>query len=495
MKNKIRVRFAPSPTGLLHVGNARTALFNYLFSQQREGSFILRLEDTDQQRSSKEAEQAIMNDLRWLGIKWDEGPDRRGLYGPYRQSERSNIYAQYAQDLLEKGLVYRCYCLPAELEEKRTSYLARGLAPRYDGRCRNLTPQEENELIRAGRSPSLRFQVHARNVEFRDLIKGKVSFAGVDIGDFIIMRSDGLAAYNFAAVIDDTLMQVTHVIRGEDHLANTARQLLLYQALEFSPPLFAHLPLIFGPDRTPLSKRHGATAVAHFREEGYLPEALLNYLALLGWSAEDGQEIFELKELMAKFSLERVAKSPAVFNHSKLKWINRQHLKKVGGSKRVAMVQPFLEKKGIKVEAHDETIWAKLVDLYWGEVDTLAQLAEEIAFGGEDTRPREAEAETLWQEKGSLRILATLRTEVERVESIDQAAYRQIILNLNQILGLSGRGLLLPIRAALTGKVKGPELEKIFLALGKEKILNKIDLVLKTKRAERSEEGWPTKSY
>ncbi len=455
----------------------------------------MRLEDTDQQRSSKEAEQAIMNDLRWLGIEWDEGPDRPGLYGPYRQSERGKIYAQYAQDLLEKGLVYRCYCLPEELEEKRRSYLARGLAPRYDGRCRNLSPQEENELIKAGRSASLRFQVNARSVEFRDLIKGKVSFAGTDIGDFIIMRSDGLAAYNFAAVIDDTLMQVTHVIRGEDHLANTARQLLLYRALGFSPPLFAHLPLILGPDRTPLSKRHGATAVAHFREEGYLPEALLNYLALLGWSAEDGQEIFELKELTAKFSLGRVAKSPAVFNQTKLKWINRQHLKKVGGSKRVALVRPFLEKKGIKVEVPDEAIWAKLVDLYWGEVDTLAQLAEEIAFGGEDTWPREAEAEILLQEEESLRILASLRTEIERVETIDQATYRQIILNLNQILGLSGRRLLLPIRAALTGKLKGPELEKIFLALGKEKILNKIDLVLKTKSAERSEEGWPTKSY
>jgi len=487
MENKIRVRFAPSPTGLLHVGNARTALFNYLFCRQNQGSFILRLEDTDQQRSSREAEQAIMEDLRWLGIEWDEGPDRPGLYGPYRQSERLNIYAQYAQELLEKGLVYRCYCLPEELEAKRKNFLARGIAPRYDGRCRNLTSQEENELLKAGRAPSLRFHVSARNIEFRDLIKGQVSFAGADIGDFIILRSDGLAAYNFAAVVDDSLMQVTHVIRGEDHLANTARQILLYRALGFVPPLFGHLPLILGPDRAPLSKRHGATAVAHFREEGYLPEALLNYLALLGWSGEEGQEIFELGELINHFSLARVAKSPAVFNYAKLKWINRQHLKKVAGPKKVALVRPFLEKKGLKIESTEETILAKVVEIYWEEVDTLAQLAERIAFFWVETLPPEPETWTLLQKEENLKILATWRAEIEKVEQIDQNSYRQLIGTLNQILGISGKALLLPIRAALTGKIKGPELEKIFLSLGKEKILNKIDYVLKARAEERSE--------
>lgn len=487
MENKIRVRFAPSPTGLLHVGNARTALFNYLFCRQKQGSFILRVEDTDQQRSTREAEQAIMDDLRWLGIEWDEGPDQPGLYGPYRQSERLNIYTQYAQELLGKGIVYRCYCLPEELEEKRRNFLARGIAPRYDGRCRNLTSQEEKELIRAGRSPSLRFQVTVRNIEFRDLIKGKVSFAGADIGDFIILRSDGLAAYNFAAVVDDSLMQVSHVIRGEDHLANTARQILLYRALGFSPPLFGHLPLILGPDRAPLSKRHGATAVAHFREEGYLPEALRNYLALLGWSGEEAQEIFELGELISKFTLERVAKSPAVFNYAKLKWINRQHLRKIAGPKKTTLVRPFLERKGLKIEPAEEAILAKVVEIYWEEVDTLAQLADRIAFFGEDSLPQEPEALALLQKEESLKILAAWRVEIEKVAHIDQASYRQMILNLNQILGVSGKALLLPIRAALTGKIRGPELEKIFLFLGKEKILNKIDFVLKAKAEERSE--------
>lgn len=486
MENKIRVRFAPSPTGLLHVGNARTAFFNYLFCRQKRGIFILRLEDTDQQRSSREAEQAIIDDLRWLGMEWDEGPDRPGLYGPYRQSERLSIYTHYAQELLKKGIVYRCYCLPEELEEKRKNFLARGKPPRYDGRCRNLTSQEENALIKAGRSPSLRFQVMARNIEFRDLIKGKVSFAGGDIGDFIILRSDGLAAYNFAAVVDDSLMQVTHVIRGEDHLANTARQILLYRALGFSPPLFGHLSLILGPDRTPLSKRHGATAVAHFREEGYLPEALLNYLALLGWSGEEGQEIFEREELINHFSLERVAKSPAVFNYGKLKWINRQHLKKVAPPKKTALVRPFLEKRGLKIEPAEENILAKVVELYWEEVDTLAQLADRIAFFWESTLPQEPEALTILQKEDSLKILTTWRAEIEKVTQIDQVNYRQVILNLSQILGISGKALLLPMRAALTGKVRGPELEKIFLSLGKEKILNKIDLVLRAKAEERS---------
>ncbi len=300
MEEQIRVRFAPSPTGLLHVGNARTALFNFLFARQMKGTFILRLEDTDAERSTAEAEKAILEDLRWLGLDWDEGPDRNGDFGPYRQSERLEIYRRYAQDILEKGQAYRCYCTPEELEEKRKRFLARGIPPKYDGRCRHLTPEEERSFMEAGRPASLRFLVQARRVDFEDLVKGRMSFDGHGIGDFTLLRSDGTATYNFAVVVDDALMQVTHVIRGEDHLTNTSRQVLLYQTLGFPLPKFAHLSMILGPDRSPLSKRHGATSVAHFREEGILTGALANYLALLGWSAEDGQEIFDLEELTKK---------------------------------------------------------------------------------------------------------------------------------------------------------------------------------------------------
>lgn len=487
MEDNIRVRFAPSPTGLLHVGNARTALFNFLFCRQKGGKFILRLEDTDQQRSSEEAEKAIMDDLAWLGIKWDEGPDRPGSHGPYRQSERLNIYTQYAAELLKKGYAYRCYCLPEELEEKRKNFLSRGIPPRYDGRCRNLSAQEEEELLRAGRTPSLRFRVNSKRIEFQDLIKGKISFAGQDIGDFIILRSDGVAAYNFAAVVDDFLMEITHVIRGEDHLTNTARQILLYQALGFKQPRFAHLPLILGPDRTPLSKRHGATAVVHFRQEGYLPEALINYLALLGWSPEGGREIFDLEDLIKNFSLSRVAKSPAIFNYRKLNWLNRQHLKKVASGQRINLIKPFLEKKGIKVKEIDESWLKKVVDLYWEEVDTLTQLADHLAFFWADTWPQEEEIVHLLQEERSLKILRTLADVLPRISEINHSNFPQIISEVSELCGVSGRYLLLPIRAALTGKIRGPELEKIFLSLGKEKILERINLLLQGKGEERRE--------
>lgn len=494
MEKNIRVRFAPSPTGLLHVGNARTALFNFLFCRQKGGQFVLRLEDTDRQRSIEEAEQAIMADLRWLGIKWDEGPDQPGLYGPYRQSQRLSIYNRYAQELLEKGLAYRCYCLPEELEEKRKNFLARGLPPKYDGRCRSLTAQEEADLINSGRSPSLRFQVNAKIIEFRDLIKGRVSLAGADIGDFIILRSDGMAAYNFAVVIDDSLMEISHVIRGEDHLTNTARQILLYRALGFSIPQFAHLPLILGPDRAPLSKRHGATAVAHFREEGYLPAALLNYLALLGWSPEEGKEIFTVDEIIAKFSLKRVARSPAVFDYEKLKWINRQHLKRVEGSQRVSLLRPFLEREGIRINPGKEAWLEEVLKIFWEEADTLGQLATQLDFFFKDTFPQEEAAANLLQEEKGLKILQALQKEVEKVGEINPATYREIILRLTQLLGFSGRALLLPIRAALTGKIKGPELEKICGLLGKEGILNKIAFILKAKLPERSAGEWKTKN-
>ncbi len=324
-EEKIRVRFAPSPTGQLHLGNARTALFNYLYARKTGGTFVLRVEDTDLERSSAEAEEAILNDLRWMGLEWAEGPGRGGEYGPYRQSERREIYARYASELLEKGHAYRCYCTPEELEEKRKRSLARGVPPKYDGRCRNLKPEEEQAFAAEGRASSLRFKVETRRVDFEDLIKGRMSFEGQTLGDFIILRSDGTAAYNFAVVVDDALMQITHVIRGEDHLTNTPRQLLIYQALGWQPPKFAHPPMILGPDHSPLSKRHGATSVTYFREEGFLPEALVNYLALLGWSVDAGQEIMSLEELSQKFSLGRVSRSSAIFDIDKLQWVNRAH--------------------------------------------------------------------------------------------------------------------------------------------------------------------------
>ncbi|MCX5907732.1 MAG: glutamate--tRNA ligase, partial [Deltaproteobacteria bacterium] len=452
MEKPTRVRFAPSPTGLLHVGNARTALFNYLFARQQGGTFILRLEDTDAERSTREAEATILEDLHWLGLDWDEGPEKPGAYGPYRQSERLEIYRRFANELLEKGKVYRCYCTPEELEEKRKRFLARGVPPKYDGRCRNLMAEEEKALVAEGRRASLRFKVEARRVEFEDLVKGRVSFDGLGIGDFIVLRSDGGAPYNFAAVVDDELMQVSHVIRGEDHLTNTPRQILLYQALGFPLPRFAHLSMILGPDRSPLSKRHGATAVAHFREEGYLPQALVNYLAMLGWSSEDGQEIFEIGEMVKKFSLKRVSRSSAIFDFDKLNWVNRAHLKALGGEKIVPLASPFLKKAGIPVEEKTgESIRASL-EPFLEEANTLAQLAEEAKIFFDEGFLLESSAQEVLAKKENQKVLQGFIEELKAVEEFTPEKFKPFVTRLGKRVERSGQGLYLPLRVALTGK-------------------------------------------
>jgi nondiscriminating glutamyl-tRNA synthetase len=486
MEVKVRVRFAPSPTGPLHVGNARTALFNFLFARQTGGVFILRMEDTDRDRCTPEAEKEILEDLRWLGLEWNEGPGHSGPLGPYRQSERVEIYRRHAEQLLEKGLAYRCYCTPEELEEKRKRFLARGIPPVYDGRCRHLKPGEEQSLIQSGRRASLRFRVEARSVEFIDRVRGHMSFDGRKIGDFVILRSDGVAPYNFAVVIDDKGMEVTHVIRGEDHLANTARQLLLYRAFGFDPPQFVHLSMILGPDRTPLSKRHGATAVSHFREAGYLSEGLVNYLALLGWSSEDGKEIFSLRELIQRFSLERLSRSPAVFDPEKLKWVNRAHLKAFQGEKGLDLAQPFLRDSGLKLEGIQKSWLAAALETVWGEVDTLSQLAGHLKFFFDEGWNLEAEAEALLAKEESRKVIRGLREELCPVSEVRPENYRQILSGVGQRAGVSGRRLYLPLRAALTGRTHGPELEKVFLLLGKEKILKRAESVLRGNGSERS---------
>jgi nondiscriminating glutamyl-tRNA synthetase len=487
MQMPVRVRFAPSPTGFLHVGNARTALFNFLFARRMGGVFILRVEDTDRARSTKGFEEALLQDLRWLGLEWDEGPERPGGFGPYRQSERLALYRRYAAELAEKKKAYRCYCTEEELEEKRKRFLAGGIPPRYDGRCRNLKPEEERSLIESGRSPSLRFRVDARSVEFEDLVKGRMSFDGQKIGDFVILRSGGVASYNFAAVVDDSLMKVTHIIRGEDHLANTARQLLLYRSLEFPPPQFGHLSMILGADRTPLSKRHGVTSVSYFREEGYLPEALANYLALLGWSSADGQEIFTREELMKNFSLNRLSRSPAVFDQEKLKWVNRAHLKRIHGEEALELAGPFLLKSGMKTEGLSPSWLISALEAVWAEVDTLSQLGDRLKFLFEEDRFLEPEAQRILSQEQTRKLIQGLKEELNPMEEIDLQNCRRILSNLAQRVGISGKGLFMPLRVVLTGRTHGPELEKVFVLLGKERVLKRADWALKQNGKGRNE--------
>ncbi len=347
----IRVRFAPSPTGSLHIGGARTALFNWFFARHNDGAFVLRIEDTDLERSTGEAARGIVSALRWLGLDWDEGPETGGTYGPYFQSQRLRFYAEAANKLLEQGQAYYCYCTQEELVERRQEAMRAGKAPRYDGRCRLLAQEERTRLEQAGRRPALRFHIPpAGATVVSDAIRGEVAFSHEVLDDFIIMKSNGLPAYNFACVVDDASMKISHVLRAEEHLSNTPRQILIYQALGEPLPVFAHLPMILAPDRSKLSKRHGATSVQEFSEQGFLPEALLNYLALLGWSPEGEEEIMPLSEMVRQFSLERVGKTAAIYDTKKLTWMNGHYLSEIDLDSVVEQAIPFLHQKRLVPE-------------------------------------------------------------------------------------------------------------------------------------------------
>jgi glutamyl-tRNA synthetase len=373
----MRVRFAPSPTGQLHVGNARTALFNWLLARGHGGSFIVRIEDTDVARSTRESEHAILQDLRWLGLDWDEGPGVQGPTGPYRQSERLHVYRPYADRLLSAGQAYPCFCTIAELDAERQAAVAEGRPSLYAGTCRRLSPARAQARIAAGERPAIRFRVPAdRDVVFEDQVRGEVRFPIGVIGDPVIVRADGTPAYNFAVVIDDALMGITHVVRGEDHVSNTPRQILLYEALGFTPPVFAHLALVMAPDHSPLSKRHGATSVAEFRAKGYLPEALVNYLALIGWSPGDDVELLPMAELARRFSLERVGHSAGVFDEDKLAWVNRHYLKLADPMTIAALAVPYFASVGLSMTPDTDGLafLASAMGMATQSVDRLDQI-------------------------------------------------------------------------------------------------------------------------
>ncbi|MCK4409590.1 MAG: glutamate--tRNA ligase, partial [Candidatus Eisenbacteria sp.] len=372
MSSNIRVRFAPSPTGHLHVGGARTALFNWLFARREGGKFIVRIEDTDRARSTEESERAVLEDLAWLGLTWDEGPGIDGGHGPYRQSERLDIYREHAERLLAESKAFHCYCTDEELEEKRKKALAEGSVPQYDGACRDLTDTERRQLEDGGRSPVVRFRAPLQDVAVSDLVRGAIVFKKEMLGDFIILRSDGRPTYNFAVVVDDALMEISHVIRAEEHLPNTMRQVLIYEALGYELPVFAHVSLIVDKDRSKLSKRRGATSVAEFRDQGYLPGGLINYLALLGWSPPDGEEVMSVAELAEKFELERVSPSPAAFDEDKLNWVNSHHLREEPLADVAALAVRFAETHGLIEPDFDR--FEAMVDLAREGVARLSDL-------------------------------------------------------------------------------------------------------------------------
>src|SRR5262245_51321660 len=376
----VRVRFAPSPTGHLHVGGARTALYNYLHARRTGGVFVLRIEDTDAERSTPESLAAIYESMRWLGLAWDEGPDAGGDHGPYIQSQRRDRYRHHAEALRAAGRAYPCWCTPAELEARREQQLARGEPPRYDGRCRSLDAAARAAFEAEGRTAALRFALgDAGEVAWDDIVREQVAFRSDVLDDFVILRSDGLPTYNFACVVDDHEMEISDVIRGDDHISNTPRQILLYRAFGWTPPRFAHVPMILGSDGTRLSKRHGATSVSAYADLGILPEALVNFLALLGWSYDGQRELFTLAELEQVFSLERVGSNPAIFNLEKLEWMNGQHMKRLAEEDRVARVEAFLASRGRDLTAHPPEWRAALVRAIG---DRLKTLVDAERYGG-----------------------------------------------------------------------------------------------------------------
>jgi len=460
MTAAMRVRFAPSPTGHLHVGNARTALFNWLLARGRQGTYILRVEDTDAERSTREAEQSILEDLRWLGLDWDEGPDIGGPVGPYRQSERLELYRSIAEDFLARGAAYYCFCTPAELEAERAAALAAGQPPKYSGTCRALDPADSARRVRAGAAAAIRFAVpRGRDVTFHDEVRGDVTFASDVIGDPVILRSDGRPAYNFAVVVDDARMAVTHVIRGEDHISNTPRQILIYEALGATPPSFAHLSLVLGPDHAPLSKRHGATSVAEFRVRGFLPEALVNYLALLGWSPGEGEEILPIAVMARRFDLSKVTHSAAVFDMAKLAWMNRHYMKEAAPARLAREALPYFARAGYVTRGTDGSLeyLASLLPMAVGSVDRVAEIPERVAFVFEWDAAKAAEL--VRAEEHGPRAVAAFGDEIAGAGALDREAFRAAAQRARERTSLKGRALFHPIRVAITGAESGPELD------------------------------------
>jgi len=472
----VRVRFAPSPTGHLHVGGARTALYNYLFARVHGGTFVLRVEDTDAERSTEESVQAILNGMRWLGLAWDEGPGVGGEWGPYFQSQRRALYDAYAERLVQAGRAYPCYCTPEELEARRQAQIERGEDPRYDQRCRTLSPAVRAANAEAGIPAALRFALPApEEVAWDDVVRGRVSFQSAVLDDFVLLRSDGLPTYNFACVVDDLEMRITHVIRGDDHISNTPRQILLYRALGAAVPMFAHASMILGPDGKRLSKRHGATSVEAFGDLGVLPEALVNFLALLGWALDGKTELFSLAELERLFTLERVNPNPAVFDTQKLEWINAQHLKRLEEADRVGRVMAFLSTRGHRLADRGPEWCTAFVRTLGDRVRTLADAEDVGAFVLRDELHMESEAwDELLARPAAADRLESLAERLKRVPDWTLAAIEAETRSLASESGVKAGEVIAPARVALTGRKAAPGIFEVIWLLGRERAVSRL---------------------
>jgi len=469
----VRVRFAPSPTGYLHVGGARTAIFNFLFARHHQGTFILRIEDTDVERSTLESERSLLEDLSWIGLTWDEGPDVGGPYGPYRQSERMGTYRDITDRLIAGGHAYPCFCTEEELDRKRKEMEARHEAPHYDGTCRDLSA-EEVAAKRAAKIPeAIRFRVGEGAARFEDAVRGSMDLGHDMVGDWVILRSNGLPTYNFAAAVDDMLMKITHVIRGEEHLPNTLRQIMIYDALGAAHPIFAHVPLILAEDRSKLSKRHGASSVGELRAAGYLPDAATNYLLLLGWSHPQSKEIMPRDEMIKAFSIERIGKSPAVYDKNKLVWMNGQYIRKLDLDTLCALVEPYMP-ESLRTR-YSEAQRREIVAILQDSLDVLGDFPKRAAIFEPEVE-FEPDTKDLLASESARRVLAAMVGRLKAHSGpVTPENFKEMILSTGQEVGLKGKDLYFPIRGAMTGSVHGPDLTRVASVKGRDAVLHLLE--------------------
>jgi len=481
MSNKVRVRIAPSPSGNLHVGTARTALFNYLFAKKMGGDFVLRIEDTDLERSDAKYIQNIFDSLKSIGLLWDEGPDKSGPFPPYSQSQKFDVYKQYAAKLKELGFAYDCYCTQEELEAEKAISVQNKTAHKYSGKCKNLTAEQVEQYQKEGRVPTLRFAVpEDKSIAFIDLAKGELNFDSNLIGDFVIMKSNGTPTYNFAVVVDDIDMKISHILRGEDHISNTAKQILIYNALGAEVPDFAHLGMILAPDRSKLSKRHGATAVSEFIEQGYLPEAFVNFIALLGWSPSDGEEIKSLEEIIADFDINRLSSSNSIFEFDKLNWMNGQYIRSLP-------LSDILERSKVYLRDYDfgeysQSQLERIVEVVREPLHLLSEITEAVSyFFGEGVAIDSEIQTTVLDTDVSQKVLVEFKELAQKLNYSEEAIHHALeeFRAKFKEQGVKPKDTMWAIRAALTGRTRGADICAVISLLGKEKVVARITKAIK----------------
>ena len=475
----IRVRIAPSPSGNLHVGTARTALFNYLFAKKNNGKFILRVEDTDMERSSEAYIKNIFDSLKAMGLNWDEGPDIGGDYGPYTQSQKFDVYKQYAQKLLKEGYAYECFCTQDELEEEKQCAIEEKRAYIYSGKCRELTDEQKEKYRKEGRKPFIRFKMPSKIMKFKDLIKGDLEFNTALTGDFVIMKSNGSPTYNFAVVIDDMQMKMSHIIRGEDHISNTPKQIAIYEALGAKVPEFAHVGMILAPDRTKLSKRHGATAVSDFIKQGYLPEAFVNFVALLGWTPSDGVEIKTLDEIVKDFKLEDISSSNSIFEFDKLNWMNGQYIRSMDEEELFKRVLPYIEKYSLNEYSHEQLI--HIMNSVKEPITVLSEITDAVEYYFGENVEYNLEALDMIHHENAKEVLNKALIDLSKIDYNNHDAIVEWIMEFRKSFeGIKPKVVLWIVRAALTGRLRGADLSSVISILGKERTTKRIEKALES---------------